>query len=100
MIDPEEGMQEIGEAIAALVQEGRCIQNGVARVMPPFRVVAEDSKVKVLFYLSDADVGKFEQFKVYTKNGKRLFAKSGTIEKTEAEGLTVAFVLKLQEVAQ
>jgi len=95
---PPEGMQAIGEAIAGLAQEGKCIQNGAQRTLPPFRVAAKDGTVKVLFYLTDADVGKFEQFEVYTAVGKRLFEKPGIINKTEAEGLTVAFILKLQEV--
>lgn len=95
---PPEGMQAIGEAISSLVEEGKCIQNGASRTLPPFRVTFEDNAVKVLFYLSDADVGKFEQFEVYTTDGKILFEKPGMIEKTEVEGLTVAFILKLQEV--
>lgn len=95
---PPEGIQAIGEAIAGLVQEGRCIQNGSPRTIPPFRIASEDSAVKVLFYLSDADVGRFEQFEVYTASGKKLFEKPGVVEKAEAEGLTVAFIVKLQEV--
>ena len=99
MIDPE-GMIAIGEAIGALVENGKCIHNGDEKILPTFRVTYENSAVRVLFYLTDDDIGTFEQFEVYMADGRRLFKKQGAVEKTEAEGLVVAFILKLQEVEE
>ena len=99
MITPE-GMQEIAEAIAALVDQGRFYRDGQEINRPPFRVNVEKERIRVLLYLDDSDVGKFEYFSIMSKSGKVLFQKTDSIEKTEPEGLVVAFSLRLQEVAE
>ncbi len=97
MITPE-GMQEIAETIAALVEEARFYKDGQEISRPPFRINVEKERIRVLIYLDDSDVGRFEYFSIMSKSGKVLFQKTDSIEKTEPEGLVVAFSLRLQEV--
>lgn len=97
MITPE-GIQEIAEAIAGLVGEARFFKDGQEITRPPFKVTVEKERIRVLIYLDDTDVGKFECFSIMSKSGKILFQKTDSIQKTETEGLIVAFSLRLQEV--
>ena len=95
---PPEGLQEMLEAIADRVDYGRFLHNGQEVQRPPFRVNIDGDRLRVLLYLDDRDVGRFENFAIISKSGKVLMQKPDTIEKTEPEGLMVALLVQLQEV--
>lgn len=97
MITPE-GINEVSQAIVGLIGDGRFYLGNQEIKRPPFRVNIDGNKIRVLLYLDDGDVGKFENFAILSKNGKALFEKPDSIVKQEQEGLTVAFSLELREV--
>lgn len=96
----EEGMQEIAEEIANMVDHGRFYLGNEEIIKPPFRINYTKDTLRVLLYLDDYDIGKFENFSIITKKGNILFYKPDVIEKTEQEGFVVSFSLKLVEDEQ
>lgn len=99
MITPE-GLNEISQAIVNLIGEGRFYLGSQEIKRPPFRTNIDGNKIRVLLYLDDADIGKFENFAILSKNGKVLFEKPDSIVKQEQEGLIVAFSLELREIIE
>ena len=99
MITPE-GLNEISQAIVNLIGEGRFYLGSQEIKRPPFRTNIDGNKIRVLLYLDDSDIGKFENFVILSKNGKVLFEKPDSIVKQEQEGLIVAFGLELREIIE
>lgn len=99
MITPE-GLNEISQAIVDLIGEGRFYLGSEEIKRPPFRTNIDGNKIRVLLYLDDGDIGKFENFAILSKNGKVLFEKPDSITKQEQEGLIVAFSLELKEIVK
>lgn len=99
MITPE-GLNEISQSIVNLIGEGRFYLGSQEIKRPPFRTNIDGNKIRVLLYLDDSDIGKFENFAILSKNGKVLFEKPDSIVKQEQEGLIIAFSLELREIIE
>ncbi len=97
MITPE-GLNEISQSIVNLIGEGRFYLGSQEIKRPPFKTSIDKNKIRILLYLDDADIGKFESFSILSKTGKVLFEKPDSIVKQEQEGLIVAFSLELKEI--
>lgn len=60
-----------------------------------FKLEANGTKITVLIYLSDTDVGLVEDLEVIADDGTVLLRKPDTIIKDQTEGYIVGFILEL-----
>lgn len=60
-----------------------------------FKLEANGTKITILIYLSDTDVGLVEDLEVIADDGTVLLRKPDTIIKDQTEGYIVGFILEL-----
>lgn len=77
------------------LDKAKFVIDGVEVERSFFKLEASGTKITVLVYLTDTDIGKVEDLEVIAADGTVLIRKPDTIIKDQAEGYIVGFILEL-----
>ena len=92
-----EVMKDIIKNISEMIDHGEASINNNVVTVPIYKMVIDESKIKVYLYFDDKIEGKFENFKLISKNGNVFAIKPEAIIKSGNAGLLMHFEIDVRE---